>query len=100
MSIAAVSITTSLKYRCPPGTGMLSALMLSTTTIAMNSAVMVSHSTGLRRRRSSGFSHSFVTRIQSFRYAFFQKSPYASGISLTRRIPSSTRRRVSSLPSR
>ena len=96
MSIAAVSITTSLKYRCPPGTGMLSALMLSTTTIAMNSAVMVSHSTGLRRRRSSGFSHSFVMRIQSFRYAFF----HASGISLTRRIPSSTRRRVSSLPSR
>ena len=46
MSIAAVSITTSLKYRCPPGTGMLSALKLSTTTIAMNSAGMVSHSTG------------------------------------------------------
>ena len=76
MSIAAVSITTSLKYRCPPGTGMLSALMLSTTTIAMNSAVIVSHSTGLRRRRSSGFSPSFVTRIQSFRYAFFRVTPH------------------------
>ena len=50
--MAAVQMTASLRYRCPPGTGMLKELM--TMFMAISMAVTVSHLVGCLVRSSEG----------------------------------------------